>query len=160
MASAAAMQRDVATEAATIEPAARATSLTERTVARAHRGLAGDHRGLRTAAAFAGPAVIASIAYMDPGNFATNIQAGAKYGYGLLWVVVLANLIAVLFQGLSAKLSPGEISPNCTAIAFHPLSCGRCGSSARSQRWRPTSPSSSAARSACHCCFTCRCSSR
>ena len=54
--------------------------------------------------AFAGPAVIASIAYMDPGNFATNIQAGAKYGYGLLWVVLLANLIAMLFQALSAKL--------------------------------------------------------
>jgi len=53
---------------------------------------------------FAGPAVIASIAYMDPGNFATNIQAGAKYGYGLLWVVLLANAIAMLFQGLSAKL--------------------------------------------------------
>jgi len=53
---------------------------------------------------FAGPAVIASIAYMDPGNFATNIQAGAKYGYGLLWVVLLANVIAMLFQALSAKL--------------------------------------------------------
>ena len=53
---------------------------------------------------FAGPAVIASIAYMDPGNFATNIQAGAKYGYALLWVVVLANLLAMLFQALSAKL--------------------------------------------------------
>jgi manganese transport protein len=53
---------------------------------------------------FAGPAVIASIAYMDPGNFATNIQAGAHYGYTLLWVVLAANLIAMLFQGLSAKL--------------------------------------------------------
>ena len=54
--------------------------------------------------AFAGPAVIASIAYVDPGNFATNIQAGAKFGYGLLWVVLLANVIAMLFQALSAKL--------------------------------------------------------
>jgi len=54
--------------------------------------------------AFGGPAVIASIAYMDPGNFATNIQAGAKYGYGLLWVVLVANVIAMLFQALSAKL--------------------------------------------------------
>lgn len=53
---------------------------------------------------FAGPAVVASIAYMDPGNFATNIQAGAKYGYALLWVVVAANLLAMLFQALSAKL--------------------------------------------------------
>ncbi len=66
--------------------------------------LAGRRGGLRAALAFAGPAVIASIAYMDPGNFATNIQAGAKYGYGLLWVVLLANVIAMLFQGLSAKL--------------------------------------------------------
>ena len=41
---------------------------------------------------------------MDPGNFATNVQAGAKYGYSLLWVVLLANLVAMLFQGLSAKL--------------------------------------------------------
>jgi manganese transport protein len=48
--------------------------------------------------------VVVSIAYIDPGNFATNIQAGAKYGYGLLWVVVLANLVAMLFQALSAKL--------------------------------------------------------
>ena len=53
---------------------------------------------------FTGPAVMASIAYMDPGNFATNIQAGAKYGYGLLWVVLAANLVAMLFQALSAKL--------------------------------------------------------
>jgi manganese transport protein len=66
--------------------------------------LAGRRRGVRSALLFAGPAVIASIAYMDPGNFATNIQAGSAYGYSLLWVVVLANLIAMLFQALSAKL--------------------------------------------------------
>src|ERR1700682_6078398 len=54
--------------------------------------------------AFVGPAVVVSVAYMDPGNFATNIQAGARYGYSLLWVVLLANLIAMLFQVLSAKL--------------------------------------------------------
>jgi manganese transport protein len=79
-------------------------SLTERTVATARAVLAGQRGGWRAHLAFAGPAVIASIAYMDPGNFATNIQAGAKYGYGLLWVVLLANLIAMLFQALSAKL--------------------------------------------------------
>jgi manganese transport protein len=60
--------------------------------------------GFRASLLFAGPAVIASIAYMDPGNFATNIQAGAGFGYLLLWVVLLANLIAMLFQALSAKL--------------------------------------------------------
>ena len=51
-----------------------------------------------------GPAFIASIAYVDPGNFATNIQGGARYGYLLLWVVVASNLVAMLIQSLSAKL--------------------------------------------------------
>ena len=82
----------------------REASLSERTVAAAQKLLAGQRGGLRSYLAFAGPAVIASIAYMDPGNFATNIQAGAKYGYQLLWVVLVANLIAMLFQALSAKL--------------------------------------------------------
>jgi len=86
------------------EITARPESLSERTVARARQVLAGQRGGLRAYLAFAGPAVIVSIAYIDPGNFATNIQAGAKYGYGLLWVVLLANLIAMLFQALSAKL--------------------------------------------------------
>jgi manganese transport protein len=79
-------------------------SLTERSIKTARDVLAGRRDGLRAHLAFVGPAVIASIAYMDPGNFATNIQAGAKYGYQLLWVVLSANLIAMLFQALSAKL--------------------------------------------------------
>ena len=53
---------------------------------------------------FAGPAMVSSVAYIDPGNFATNIQAGARYGYGLLWVVLLANAVAMLFQSMSARL--------------------------------------------------------
>jgi manganese transport protein len=79
-------------------------TLSERTAAAMGDVLAGRRRGFADALLFAGPAVIASIAYMDPGNFATNIQAGARYGYALLWVVVLANLVAMLFQALSAKL--------------------------------------------------------
>jgi manganese transport protein len=79
-------------------------SLSDRAVAAAGELLAGRRGGPRAYLALAGPAVIASIAYIDPGNFATNIQAGAKYGYQLLWVVLLANLIAMLFQALSAKL--------------------------------------------------------
>jgi manganese transport protein len=79
-------------------------NLTESTTERIREVLAGQRGGLRSALLFAGPAVIASIAYMDPGNFATNIQAGSAYGYSLLWVVVTANLIAMLFQALSAKL--------------------------------------------------------
>jgi len=66
--------------------------------------LEGRRRGPRSALLFAGPAIIASVAYMDPGNYATNIQAGAGYGYTLLWVVLVANLIAMLFQSLSARL--------------------------------------------------------
>ena len=53
---------------------------------------------------FLGPAFVASVAYIDPGNFATNIQAGAQFGYLLLWVVVASNLMAMLIQTLSAKL--------------------------------------------------------
>lgn len=79
-------------------------SLTARTVLDIREVLSGRRRGIRTALLFAGPAVISSIAYMDPGNIATNIQAGSKFGYALLWVVLAANLVAMLFQSLSAKL--------------------------------------------------------
>ena len=68
--------------------------------------LAGNGRRgwVSTLLPFLGPAFVASVAYVDPGNFATNIQAGAQFGYQLLWVVLLANLFAMLMQGLSAKL--------------------------------------------------------
>ena len=77
--------------------------MTDRTVA-GIREVLGGATHWRSPLLFAGPAVVASIAYMDPGNFATNIQAGAKYGYALLWVVLTASLAAMLFQSLSAKL--------------------------------------------------------
>src|ERR671938_311842 len=53
---------------------------------------------------FLGPAFIACVAYLDPGNFATNIAGGAKFGYTLVWVIVASNLMAMLIQTLSAKL--------------------------------------------------------
>ena len=53
---------------------------------------------------FLGPAFIASIAYIDPGNYATNIQGGAQFGYELLWVIVASNLMAMVVQTLAAKL--------------------------------------------------------
>jgi manganese transport protein len=53
---------------------------------------------------FLGPAFIASVAYIDPGNFATNIQGGSRFGYMLLWVILMSNLMAMLIQTLSAKL--------------------------------------------------------
>ncbi|MDB5866602.1 MAG: Mn2 and Fe2 transporter of the family protein [Betaproteobacteria bacterium] len=70
----------------------------------ARDALDGRRKGVRAFLPFAGPAIIASVGYMDPGNFATNIQAGSTYGYQLLWVVLLANLVAMLFQAMSAKL--------------------------------------------------------
>jgi manganese transport protein len=78
--------------------------LTKSTAAAVREALEGRRRGLALLLPLAGPAVVVSVAYMDPGNFATNIQAGARYGYARLWVVVLANVVAMLFQGLSAKL--------------------------------------------------------
>ena len=53
---------------------------------------------------FLGPAFVAAVAYLDPGNFATNIQAGSEFGYQLVWVVVVANLAAIVIQTQSAKL--------------------------------------------------------
>lgn len=82
----------------------RKSTLTERTSEGISAVLSGKRKGGRSILLMVGPAVIASIAYMDPGNFATNIQAGSGYGYTLLWVVLLANLIAMLFQALSAKV--------------------------------------------------------
>ena len=70
----------------------------------AEEALAGQRRGVRAVLPFLGPAFIASIAYVDPGNFATNMAGGAQFGYSLLWVVLAANLMAMLIQGLSAKL--------------------------------------------------------
>lgn len=78
--------------------------MTDRTALAIREALGRRRVGFRSSLLFAGPAVIASIAYVDPGNFATNIAAGAGFGYLLLWVVLAASLIAMLVQALSAKL--------------------------------------------------------
>jgi manganese transport protein len=70
----------------------------------AQRSLAERRGGVRGLWPFLGPAFIAAIAYIDPGNFATNIASGAKYGYMLLWVILVSNLMAMLIQTMSAKL--------------------------------------------------------
>jgi manganese transport protein len=70
----------------------------------AQRSLSGERRGFRALWPFLGPAFIAAVAYVDPGNFATNFAAGAKFGYLLVWVIVASNLMAMLIQTLSAKL--------------------------------------------------------
>ena len=70
----------------------------------------------RSLAWYFGPAFVASVAYIDPGNFATNIEGGSRFGYSLLWVLLWSNLMAVLIQSLSAKLgiATGRTLPqNC-----------------------------------------------
>jgi manganese transport protein len=78
----------------------------QNTVDEAYSILSGKNKksGIKKLMPFLGPAFIASVAYVDPGNFATNIQGGAKFGYMLLWVIIGSNLMAMLVQTLSAKL--------------------------------------------------------
>jgi manganese transport protein len=74
------------------------------TRAAARAALDGRTHGWRAILPFLGPAFIACVAYIDPGNFATNIQGGSAFGYNLLWVILLANLMAMLIQTMAAKL--------------------------------------------------------
>src|SRR5436190_3809677 len=61
-------------------------------------------KGWRRLLAFMGPAYLVSVGYMDPGNWATDIAGGSQFGYRLLWVLLMSNLMALLLQGLSARL--------------------------------------------------------
>jgi manganese transport protein len=93
----------------------------------ARRSLEGRARGPARVWPFLGPAFIAAVAYIDPGNFATNIAGGARFGYLLLWVVVAANLIAMLIQTQSAKLgiATGKNLPElCRETFSRPASLG------------------------------------
>ena len=74
-----------------------------------------------------GPAFVAAMAYVDPGNFATNVSAGAQYGYLLLWVIVSANLMAMFVQSLSAKLglaTGASLPQNCRKHYRRPVVLG------------------------------------
>jgi manganese transport protein len=79
-------------------------TVTDNAILGIRRVLDGRGQGWTSLLKVAGPAVMVSVAYVDPGNFATNIQAGARYGYDLLWVALIASLVAMLFQALSAKI--------------------------------------------------------
>src|SRR5918993_6062822 len=61
-------------------------------------------KGWRKLLAFLGPAYLVSVGYMDPGNWATDIAGGAKFGYALIWVLLMSNIMALLLQSLSARL--------------------------------------------------------
>jgi manganese transport protein len=76
---------------------------------------------------FLGPAFIASVAYIDPGNYATNIQGGAQFGYTLLWVIIASNLMAMLIQTISAKLGIAtgkNLAEHCRAHFPRPIAVG------------------------------------
>ncbi|WP_138757250.1 Nramp family divalent metal transporter [Modestobacter altitudinis] len=87
------------------------------------RGLRRRRTGRRATPTMLGPAFVAAIAYVDPGNFATNFSAGAAHGYLLLWVIVAANLLAMLVQTLSAKLglATGRSMPEVCRDTFRPV---------------------------------------
>jgi manganese transport protein len=90
----------------------------------AHASLAGERRGLGRLLPFLEPAFIACVAYVDPGNFATNVSGGAQFGYLLLWVVLTANLMAMLIQSMRPSWgSPrGRTYPRCAGSASRGLS--------------------------------------
>jgi manganese transport protein len=89
-----------------LRPAADPAPGDRKAVATAVEVLSGESskRGLARLWPFLGPAFVACVAYIDPGNFATNLEGGAKFGYTLVWVIVASNLTAMLIQSLSAKL--------------------------------------------------------
>jgi manganese transport protein len=93
----------------------------------AHESLKGDRRRIRKVWPFLGPAFVAAVAYVDPGNFATNISGGAQFGYLLLWVILCSNLMAMLIQSMSAKLgiATGKNLPEICRERFpKPVSLG------------------------------------
>src|ERR1700679_3613284 len=76
-----------------------------RSLSDVHHTVSIDHRSMwKRMMAFAGPAYLISVGYMDPGNWATDLDGGARFGYRLLWVLVMSNAMAILLQTLSARL--------------------------------------------------------
>ncbi|GAK83091.1 manganese transport protein MntH [Vibrio ponticus] len=107
-----------------------------------------------------GPAFIAAIGYIDPGNFATNIESGSAYGYQLLWVVLWANLMAMLIQYLSAKLGivTGKNLAEHLRDTLPKWAVVPTGSKLRSSQWQPILPNLLVLRSGFNYCSESACS--
>ncbi len=108
-----------------------------------------------------GPAFVAAIAYVDPGNVAANVSAGAQFGFLLVWVILVANAMACLVQYLSAKLGlvSGLSLPEAVGQRHARAAAGwRTGCRPNWSQWQPISPRWWAARSRCTSSSTCRCS--
>src|SRR5699024_3326824 len=97
-------QSRVANRMSTSQPVTTPLPGENATMRAAQAALDGRSTGLKRLLPFLGPAFIAAVAYIDPGNFATNIAAGSTFGYTLLWVVLVSNVMALLIQSMSAKL--------------------------------------------------------
>ena len=113
--------------------------------------------------AFVGPAMLVSVGYMDPGNWGTDLQAGAQFKYGLLWVVGLASLMAIFMQVISARLGvvTGKDLAQCCRDWYPALDA--LAELAALRDWRSALaiwPKCWAARSRSICCSTSRCSGR
>ena len=108
--------------------------------------------------AFAGPGYMVAVGYMDPGNWATDLAGGARFGYALLSVILLSNLMAMLLQALALKL--GIVTGRDLAQACRDHYSRRCrsrsGCSAKSPSPPATWPRSSAPPSRCNCCSASR----
>ncbi len=79
--------------------------LERRSLEEVHGSIPVAHRNpLKRLFAFLGPAYLVSVGYMDPGNWATDLEGGARFGYALIWVLLMSNLMAVLLQTLAARL--------------------------------------------------------
>ncbi len=108
--------------------------------------------------ALMGPAFVAAIGYIDPGNFATNIQAGASFGYQLLWVVVWANLMAMLIRCFLPNwaLPPAKTRPSRSATITRVLLSGFTGYRRKLSLWPPIWLNLSAPQLALSWCSACR----
>ncbi len=114
--------------------------LETRSLSEVHESVRTDHVTFwRRMLAIAGPAYLVSVGYMDPGNWATDLQGGAEFGYRLLWVLVMSNGMAVLLQTLGARLgivTGRDLAQACRARSLPAgLSTWRFGSFARLPSW-------------------------
>ena len=104
----------------------------------------GRWQKLRRLFAFLGPAYLVSVGYMDPGNWATDLEGGARFGYALIWVLLMSNLMAVLLQTLAARLgvvTGHDLAQACRA-EYSPRVNASSGSWPRWRSPRPTWPRS------------------
>ena len=110
---------------------------TTRSLSDVHESVRTDHVSFwRRMLAFAGPAYLVSVGYMDPGNWATDLEGGAHFGYQLLWVLVMSNAMAILLQTLGARLgivTGRDLAQACRETYPRRVSISRFGFSAKSR---------------------------